>query len=330
MTRVRDVTAGARRALITGITGQDGSYLAELLLDKGYEVHGLVRRASSPTDGRIAHLRDRLHLHAGDLLDQGSLVRAVEASRPHEVYHLAAQSYVGRSWSEPVYTADVTGLGAVRLLEAVRMAAPSARVYQASTSELYGAAGAGRVGPEGPFRPRSPYGVAKLLAHHAAINHRESFGMFVCAGILFNHESPRRGDEFVTAKVARAAAGAARGARAPLRLGNLAARRDWGWAPEYVEAMWRMLQVDTPMDLVVGTGVAHSVQDLVEVAYATVGLDWRDHVETDASLLRPADVDHLCADPTGAEAAIGWRAQVGFEELVERLVRAELAKLPPA
>jgi GDPmannose 4,6-dehydratase len=313
------------RALITGITGQDGSYLAELLLARGYEVWGLVRRTSTDGSWRIAHLagEPRLHLVAGDLLDGGSLLRAVEEARPDEVYHLAAQSFVGRSWREPEATAEVTGLGALRLLEAVRVCAPGARVYQASTSEMYGELRGVAAGPEGPFRPRSPYGVAKLFAHHTAINYRESYGMFVATGVLFNHESPRRGPEFVTSKVCRAAALAAGDRSHRVRLGNLDARRDWGWAPDYVDAMWRMLQTDRPLDLVVATGTSRSVRDLCEAAFGAVGLDWRDHVEVDEALLRPADIEALIGDPSGAKAAIGWVPTVDFGELVRRMVAAE-------
>ena len=312
-----------RRALITGVTGQDGSYLAELLVEKGYEVFGLVRRSSSPELWRLDAVRDQLKLLDGDLLDQGSLLRAVEESAPDEVYNLAAQSFVGRSWREPVHTAEVTGLGALRVLEAVRALRPEARVYQASTSEMYGELGDQPATASGPFAPRSPYGTAKLFAHTTAIAYRASYGMFVSTGILFNHESPRRGVEFVTRKVCRAAARAAAGERAPLTLGNLDARRDWGWAPDYVEAMWRMLQHEAPLDLVVATGVTRSVRDLCEVAYGAVGLDWREHVQTDAGLLRPADIGALRGDPAPAERTIGWRPTVGFEELVRRMVAAE-------
>ncbi|HMV70325.1 MAG TPA: GDP-mannose 4,6-dehydratase, partial [Myxococcota bacterium] len=293
-------------ALITGVTGQDGSYLAELLLARGYSVYGLVRRSSSADAWRIAGIRDRLTLLDGDLLDQGSLLRAIEESAPDEVYNLGAQSFVGRSWREPVHTAEVTGLGALRVLEAVRALRPQARVYQASTSEMYGDLGDRPATADGPFAPRSPYGTAKLFAHTTAIAYRASYGMFVATGILFNHESPRRGVEFVTRKVCRAAARAAAGDPEPLRLGNLDARRDWGWAPDYVEAMWRMLQHERPLDLVVATGETRSVRDLCAAAYGCVGLDWRDHVRADASLLRPADIGALRGDPGPAREAIGW------------------------
>lgn len=323
------MTAG--RALITGVTGQDGSYLAELLLERGWEVYGLVRRTSTFQPWRIQGLLDprpagrRLVLLDGDLLDQGSLIRAMEVSRPDHIYHLAAQSFVGRSWSEPLHTAEVTGLGALRVFEAARTVCPQARIYQASTSEMYGDQCGRPATADGPFRPRSPYGTAKLFAHTTAIAWRESFGMFISTGILFNHESPRRGLEFVTAKVARAAALAREGSREKLRLGNLAARRDWGWAPDYVEAMHRMLNHDAPLDLVVATGQSHSVEDLCAAAYGSVGLDWRDYVEADASLLRPNDIGALIGDPQPAADAIGWTATVGFAELVGRMVAANLA-----
>jgi GDPmannose 4,6-dehydratase len=317
-------------ALITGITGQDGSYLAEILLDRGYRVTGLVRRTSSFDPWRIAHLLDRVRLVDGDLLDHGSLLRAVEAAEPDHVSNLAAQSFVGRSWNEPVLTAEVTGLGALRLFEAVRSAAPAARVYQASTSEMYGDLGGALATARGPFAPRSPYGTAKLFAHTTGICWRESFGMFVANGILFNHESPRRGVEFVTRKVCRAAARAALGDRAKLRLGNLAARRDWGWAPDYAEAMVRMLEHDAPLDLVVATGESRSVEDLCAAAFAVVGLDWRAWVEVDPSLLRPNDIGALCGDPAPAAEAIGWRPTVGFQEMVKRMVEAELHHAPGA
>lgn len=311
------------RALITGITGQDGSYLAEALLARGIEVHGLVRRHS--TSGgmeRIAHLGASLTLHEGDLLDSGSLYRAVERAAPDWVFHLAAQSFVGRSWDEPEHTAAVTGVGALRLFEAVRAVAPRAKTYHASTSEMYGDQ-VGRASVTGPFAPRSPYGTAKLYAHATVGMLRASYGQFVVAGILFNHESPRRGPEFVTRKVAIGAARAAAGDLTPLRLGNLHARRDWGWAPDYVEAMVRMLEQEEPRDLVVGTGVSHSVADLCALAYAHVGLDWRDHVVEDAAFVRPADIGVLTGDPEPAWAHLGWRPSVSFAEIVARMVDAE-------
>jgi GDPmannose 4,6-dehydratase len=311
------------RALITGITGQDGSYLAELLLSLGAEVFGLVRRTSDPKLTRIAHLVPRLHLLDGDVLDQASLVRALATARPDEVYHLAAQSFVGRSWAEPVHTAEVTGLGALRMLEALRIAAPEARFYQASSSEMYGNARP-PVAADGPFHPRSPYGTAKLFAHSSAVNFRESFGLHVSCGILFNHESPRRGAEFVTRKVAIAASRAAQGDHEKLLLGNLDARRDWGWAPDYVQAMHRILQEDRPGDWVIGTGRSHSVRDLCAAAYGAVGLDWEAFVRVDPKLVRPAEIDALVADPSPAAERLGWRPSVTFEGMVERMVRAEL------
>jgi GDPmannose 4,6-dehydratase len=311
------------RALITGISGQDGSYLAEHLLNLGYEVHGLVRRTSGGTLWRLEGLEPRITLHPGDLLDSGSLTRAVERANPDEIYHLAAQSFVGRSWDEPVHTAEVTGLGTLRLLEVVRQLAPKARFYQASTSEMFGNAGSGQRRSSGPFHPRSPYATAKKFAHDTAVLWRESFGLYVSCGILFNHESPRRGPEFVTRKVAIGAARAARGDRTPLRLGDLNARRDWGWAPEYVVAMHRMLQGDAPVDAVVATGESHSVRDLCAEAFGAVNLDWRDHVVVDEALCRPAEVHDLVGDPSEA-AALGWVASVRFPELVRRMVEAEL------
>lgn len=313
-------------ALITGITGQDGSYLAEHLLDQGVEVVGLVRRRSDAGLGWAAHLALRVTLIEGDLLDQGSLVRAMQEHRPDWVFNLAAQSFVGRSWREPVHTADVTGLGAVRVLEAARLICPDARVYQASSSEMYGAA-TGAVTVNGPFHPRSPYGAAKLFAHSMAVNYRESYGMFVSCGVLFNHESPRRGPEFVTRKVAAGAARAAAGDTTPLALGDLDARRDWGWAPDYVVAMQQMLAGDAPVDVLIGTGESHSVRELCEHAYRAVGLDWRAHVRVDSKLMRPAEVPALCADPRDALQKLGWRPTVSFGELVARMVRAERARL---
>ena len=315
-----------KRALITGITGQDGSYLAERLLTEGTAVFGLVRRGSTDGLQRIAHLTDDITLLDGDLLDAGSLLRAVEESQPSEVYNLAAQSFVGRSWREPVHTAEVTGLGALRMLEAVRFAAPDAHVYQASTSEMYGGT-KGRVTASGPFHPRSPYGSAKLFAHASAVNYRESYDMHVSCGILFNHESPRRGVEFVTKKVARAAARIKAGLDHTVALGNLDARRDWGWAPDFVDAMVSMVRAERPEDYVIGTGVSHSVRDLCEAAFRAVGLDWQEHVVVDQGLLRPADVDVLVGDYSRVEEALGWRPTVTFDEMVSRMVQHEVAAL---
>lgn len=316
------------RALITGITGQDGSYLAEQLLEEGTEVFGLVRRSSSPHFERIEHLLtgdpgSRITLLEGDLLDQGSLIRAVQESRPDEVYNLAAQSFVGRSWKEPVHTAEVTGLGALRVFEAARIAAPEARIYQASTSEMFGLIG-GKGTEEGPFHPRSPYGTAKLFAHTTAVNYRESYGMRVSCGILFNHESPRRSPQFVTRKVCMAAARAARGDKTRLGLGALDSRRDWGWAPDYVAAMVQMSRRAEPGDFIVATGKSHSVADLCEVAYRTVGLNWRDFVTTDPAFVRPAEIPDLVGDPARAGRELGWTATVSFEDMIERMVAHEL------
>jgi len=319
------------RALITGVTGQDGSYLAELLLERGWEVFGLVRRTSTFQPWRIEGLLDprregrRLVLLDGDLLDQGSLIRAMEVARPDHIYHLAAQSFVGRSWSEPLHTAEVTGLGALRVFEAARTVCPQARIYQASTSEMYGDQRGAPATVDGPFRPRSPYGTAKLFAHTTAIAWRESFGMFISTGILFNHESPRRGLEFVTAKVARAAALAHAGSREKLRLGNLAARRDWGHARDYMEAVHLIVQQDQPDDFVIGTGEDHSVEDFLDIAFALVGRDWRDYVRMDPRYLRPSEVDALRADPSKARRVLGWQPRTSFPELVREMVRSDLA-----
>ncbi|MEZ6017039.1 MAG: GDP-mannose 4,6-dehydratase [Planctomycetota bacterium] len=312
-----------RRALITGVTGQDGSYLAELLLDKGYEVFGLVRRTSRPRMERIEHLEGRIKVVAGDLTDQGSLMRALDIARPQEVYNLAAQSFVPTSWSEPVLTAEVTALGPMRLLEALRVVCPAARFYQASTSEMFGKAPPPQR-EDTPFHPRSPYGVAKVYAHFATVNHRESYGTFAVSGILFNHESPRRGEEFVTRKVTRAVGRIAVGLQRELRLGNLEARRDWGDARDFVRAMWLMLQQDEPRDYVIATGVTHSVRELVQLAFARAGLDWREHVRVDEDLLRPAEVDHLIGDASRARDELGWSPAVQFEALVAGMVDHDL------
>ncbi|HYC50268.1 MAG TPA: GDP-mannose 4,6-dehydratase [Gemmatimonadaceae bacterium] len=323
-----------RRALITGITGQDGSYLAELLLAKGYEVHGLIRRASTFNTGRIEHLYHdphtpgtRLFLHHGDLSDGGALRRIIAAIAPHELYHLGAQSHVRVSFDEPEYTADVTGIGTLRLLEAVRdheqRHGQRLKVYQAGSSEMFGAA-APPQSEVTPFCPRSPYAVAKVAAHWYAINYREAYGLFVCNGILFNHESPRRGETFVTRKITRAAARIKLGLQDKLYLGNLDARRDWGFAGDYVEVMWRMLQQDEPDDYVVATGEAHSVRDFVVRAFACLELDWREHVEFDARYTRPTEVDHLLGDATKARKRLGWAPTVTFEGLVDMMVESDL------
>jgi GDPmannose 4,6-dehydratase len=317
-----------KRALITGLTGQDGSYLAEFLLDQGYEVLGMVRRTSTVTFERIRHIQDRVELVQGDLLDQTSLLQLVSDYRPHEVYNLAAQSFVPTSWSQPVFTGDVTGLGVTRMLEAVRVVDPKGiRFYQASSSEMFGKVREVPQRETTPFYPRSPYGVAKVYGHWIAINYRESYDMFVCSGILFNHESPRRGLEFVTRKVTHGAARIKLGLADELRLGNLDSRRDWGYAGDYVRAMWLMLQQDEPDDYVVGTGETHSVGELVEVAFAAAGLDWRQHVVQDPRFYRPAEVDMLVSDPSKAREKLGWEPKVGFEELVRMMVEADLCRL---
>src|SRR5918994_5778737 len=282
-----------KRALITGITGQDGSYLAELLLERGYEVHGMVRRASTEKFDRIEHLRDRIALHQGDLLDQRSLVDALRVSKPDEIYNLAAMSFVAVSWIQPTLTAEFTGVGVTRMLEAMREAAPDARFYQASSSEMFGKVRETPQNEQTPFYPRSPYGVAKAYGHHITVNYRESYDLHATSGILFNHESPRRGLEFVTRKITWHAAAIKLGRRDELRLGNLEARRDWGYAKDYVEAMWLMLQLDTPEDFVIATGRTNTVRRCVEIAFVRVGLDWEEHVKLDAAFLRPAEVDLL-------------------------------------
>ena len=318
--------AQTRTALITGITGQDGSYLAELLLSKGYRVIGMVRRSSSENFERISHMVDRLELRQADLLDQLSLVNLVQEVEPDEVYNLAAQSFVPTSFSQPLLTGEFTALGVTRMLEAVRLVNPKIRFYQASSSEMFGRVRATPQNELTPFHPRSPYGVAKLYAHWITVNYRESYGMYACSGILFNHESPRRGREFVTRKIAEGAARISLGQAKHLELGNVDAKRDWGYAPEYVEAMWRMLQQDEPEDFVVGTGRHHTPREFCELAFARVGLDYRDHVRTDPRLLRPAEVDTLLADPSRARERLGWEARTSFRELVELMVDAELER----
>ena len=311
-------------ALITGITGQDGSYLAELLLEKGYEVHGLVRRSSTETFERIAHLRGRVVLHQADLLDQSSLVAPLREARPAELYNLAAQSFVPTSWLQPSLTGEFTAIGVTRVLDAVRQVDPEIRFYQASSSEMFGKVRETRQNEATPFHPRSPYAVAKVYGHWITVNYRESYGLYAVSGILFNHESPRRGREFVTRKITEAAARIKLGLQDELRLGNLDARRDWGYAKEYVDAIWRMLQQGSPGDFVIGTGVHHSVQDCVEIAFRHVGLDWRDFVKVDPALIRPAEVDTLLADPTKAREVLGWRARTSFQELIELMVESDL------
>jgi GDPmannose 4,6-dehydratase len=316
-----------RRALITGITGQDGSYLAELLLDRGYEVVGVVRRSSTVNFERIAHIQEKLVLVPGDLLDQGSLNSIIAEHRPTEVYNLAAQSFVVTSFSQPVLTGEVTALGAVRMLEAVRQVDPDIRFYQASSSEMFGKVRKVPQTESTPFHPRSPYGVAKAYAHWITANYRESYDLFATSGILFNHGSPRRGLEFVERKVSHGVARITLGLARELRLGNLDSRRDWGSAPDYVEAMWRMLQLDRPGDFVVASGETHSIRELCEVAFDHVGLDWREHVVQDRRFYRPAEVDLLIGDASHAMATLGWKPRTSFEELVRTMVDADLARL---
>jgi len=314
-------------ALITGITGQDGSYLAEHLLGKGYRVFGVVRRTSHHSYERIEHLLDRIEIVAADLLDQHSLTVALQETQPDEVYNLAAQSYVPTSWTQPVLTGEFTALGVTRILEAIRLAHPGAKFYQASSSEMFGKARESPQCETTPFYPRSPYGVAKVYAHWITVNYRESYGLYAVSGLLFNHESPRRGIEFVTRKVSDGVARIKLGLASELRLGNLDAKRDWGFAGDYVDAMWRMLQRPMPQDYVVGTGVAHSVRELVEIAFDRVGLDWRKHVVVDPRFLRPAEVDLLLADPSKARTDLGWTPEVSFERLVCMMVDADLGRL---
>lgn len=317
----------SRRALITGITGQDGSYLAELLLGKGYEVHGMVRRASSEQMGRIEHLRDKLTLHYGNLIDTTSMCDIVAAVEPHEVYNLAAMSFVGTSWEQPVLTAETTGVGVTRLLEAVRRHAPEARFYQASTSEMFGKVHEVPQRETTPFHPRSPYGVAKAYAHYITQNYRESYGLHASSGILFNHEGERRGKEFVTRKITSHVAAIKLGRATELRLGNLDAKRDWGHAEDFVRAMWLMLQQPAADDYVIATGETHTVREFVELAFDEAGLDWEQHVVIDSAFVRPAEVELLIGDPAKARAQLGWEPPVSFEDLVRRMVRHDLKLL---
>ncbi len=319
-----------RRALITGVTGQDGSYLAELLLEKGYEVYGMTRRASTENLERISHLVDRIVLIQGDLLDPPSLAAALSQAQPHEVYNLAAQSFVPTSWNQPVLTAEFTAVGVTRMLEAIRSVDPEIRFYQASSSEMFGKV---REIPQTeltPFHPRSPYGVAKVYGHHITVNYRESYDLFAVSGILFNHESPRRGLEFVTRKITDGVARIKHGLTDELRLGNLDAKRDWGFAGDYVEAMWLMLQQDEASDYVVATGAEHSVQEYVEIAFDRVGLEPEKHVVVDPRFLRPAEVDHLVGDASKARRELEWAPRTSFRELVELMVDADLERLSPA
>ncbi|HEY8514986.1 MAG TPA: GDP-mannose 4,6-dehydratase [Candidatus Binatia bacterium] len=316
-----------RTALITGVTGQDGSYLAELLLEKGYRVVGMVRRSSAENFYRIEHIRDRIELEQADLLDQYSLIDVLKRVRPDEVYNLAAMSFVPTSWSQPVLTTEFDAVGVTRILEAIRLTNPEARFYQASSSEMFGKVRESPQRETTPFHPRSPYGVAKVYGHYITVNYRESYGLFACSGILFNHESPRRGKEFVTRKVSDGVARIKLGLANELRLGNLAARRDWGFAGDYVRAMWLMLQQPKPDDYVIATGEAHTVQELVELAFDHVGLDWRKYVIEDPALYRPAEVDTLLGDWSYARERLGWKPEVSFPELVRMMVDADLALL---
>ena len=316
-----------KRAIITGITGQDGSYLAELLLSKGYEVTGVVRRSSAPNYWRIEHLLDRITLRPADLLDQLSLLRLIQEVRPHEFYNLAAMSFVPASWDQPLLTGDFNAMGVTRLLEAVRQVDSGIKIYQASSSEMYGRV---REVPQTeltPFYPRSPYGVSKVFGHYITVNYRESYGLFAVSGILFNHESPRRGLEFVTRKVSDGVARIKLGMATHLALGNLDASRDWGYAGDYVQAMWMMLQQPQADDYVIATGKTHSVRDLVEVAFGHAGLEWQKYVRIDSALLRPAEVDHLIGDASKAKQVLGWRPEISFEHLIQMMVDEDLARL---
>jgi len=313
------------RALITGITGQDGSYLAEFLLSKGYEVYGVVRRSSLEKYDRIEHIADRVRCVEGDLTDQSSLDQAIEQIQPDEVYNMAAQSFVPVSWNQPALTADVTGLGALRVLEAIRKHSPKTRFLQASSSEMFGKVVESPQSETTRFHPRSPYGVAKVFAHHITVNYRESYGIFACSSICFNHESPRRGCEFVTRKVTQHVARIKLDLANKLKMGNLHARRDWGFAGDYVHAMWLMLQQPQAEDFVIATGETHSVQELLQAAFACAGLDWKQYVEVDPKLVRPAEVDYLCGDASKAHKLLGWKPQVTFDQLVKMMVDADLS-----
>jgi GDPmannose 4,6-dehydratase len=317
----------AKRAIITGITGQDGSYLAELLLEKGYEVVGTVRRSSAPNFWRIEHLLGRVTLKPADLLDQLSLLRVIDEVRPAEIYNLAAMSFVPASWDQPMLTGEFNAQGVTRLLDAVRQVDTSIRIYQASSSEMFGKVRQVPQNEQTPFYPRSPYGVSKVFAHYITINYRESYDLFAVSGMLFNHESPRRGIEFVTRKVSDGVARIKLGLADSLSIGNLDAQRDWGFAGDYVRAMWLMLQQDKADDYVIASGVSHSVRELLQIAFARVGLDWQKHVRVDPALLRPAEVEHLLGDASKAKAELGWAPSVGFKELIEMMVDADLARL---
>jgi GDPmannose 4,6-dehydratase len=317
----------AGKALITGITGQDGSYLAELLLDKGYEVFGMVRRSSTETIGRIEHIKDRITFLQADLLDQVSLTKALEEAHPDEIYNLAAQSFVPTSWSQPVLTGQVTGMGVTRMLESVRQVAPKARFYQASSSEMFGKVREVPQTEMTPFHPRSPYAVAKTYGHHIAVNYRESYGLYTASGILFNHESPRRGLEFVTRKITDGVARIKLGLADELRLGNLDSQRDWGYAGDYVRAMWLMLQQDQPENFVISTGQTHSIKDFLDIAFGHANLDWKEYVKQDPRFLRPAEVDQLIGDSSKAKTVLGWEPTVDFQGLVTMMVDADMKLL---
>ena len=317
----------AGKALITGITGQDGSYLAELLLDKGYQVYGMVRRSSTETIGRIEHIKDRITFLQADLLDQASLTKALEEAAPDEIYNLAAQSFVPTSWSQPVLTGQITGMGVTRMLEAVRQVAPKTRFYQASSSEMFGQVREVPQSEMTPFHPRSPYAVAKTYGHHITVNYRESYGLFTASGILFNHESPRRGLEFVTRKITDGVARIKLGLADELRLGNLDSQRDWGFAGDYVKAMWLMMQHDVPENFVISTGKTHSIKDFLDIAFGHLDLDWNDYVKKDPRFLRPAEVDQLIGDSSKAKKVLGWEPEVDFKSLVIMMVDADLKQL---
>lgn len=316
----------AKKALVTGITGQDGSYLAELLLEKGYKVFGLRRRTSVPIMENIEHIQNEIEFIEGDLQDQGSLIQAMRIANPDEVYNLAAQSFVGTSWVQPVLTGQSTAIGVTNMLEAVRLVKPESRFYQASSSEMFGKVIETPQKESTPFYPRSPYGVAKVYGHWITVNYRESYDIYACSGILFNHESPRRGVEFVTRKVTNAAARIKLGLQSELRMGNLDAKRDWGFAGDYVKAMWLMLQQDTPDDFVISTGETHTVEELVEIAFSHVGLNWRDYVVVDPKFVRPAEVDLLLGDCSKAKETLGWELNVNFEQLVKMMVESDLMR----
>jgi GDPmannose 4,6-dehydratase len=315
------------KALITGITGQDGSYLAELLLEKGYEVYGMMRRSSTETLERIEHLKDKVTLVNGDLLDEMSLIHMLEGIQPDEIYNLAAQSFVHTSWSQPVLTGEFTALGVTRMLDAMRFVCPKAKFYQASSSEMYGKVHAVPQDEETPFHPRSPYAVAKVYGHYITLNYRESYKLFAVSGILFNHESPRRGKEFVTRKITDGVARIKHGLATELRMGNLDAKRDWGFAGDYVKMMWMMLQQEEPDDFVVATGETHSVREFIELAFARAGLNWKDYVVVDPKFLRPAEVDLLLGNPAKAKAKLGWVPEVNFEGLINMMVDADLERV---